>query len=91
MKVWWRSILHKLAEDDESPREGGTEPGEYGVVEPKGRRHFKKEEFVQQFHVTEKSNKTKIEKLWVLEQNLLALKKKKTKREKKIHLLNLTK
>ena len=36
--------------------------GECGIMESKGRRHFKKEEFVQQFHVMEKSNKIKTEK-----------------------------
>ena len=31
-------------------------------MESKGRGHFKNEEFIQQFHVTEKSNKIKTEK-----------------------------
>lgn len=83
MKVWGRSILRKFAEEDESPREGGTEPGEYGVMSSKGRRHFKKEEFVQQFHVMEKSSKIKIEKALGSGAELASLKKRKKLREKK--------
>lgn len=73
-----------MAEEDESPKEGDTEAGECGVMESKGRRHFKKEEFVQQFHVMEKSIKMKTEKALGSGAELPSLKKKKkTKREKR--------
>jgi len=53
-------------------------------MESKGRRHFKKEEFVQQFHVMEKSIKMKTEKALGSGAELASLKKKKkTKREKR--------
>ena len=54
--------------------------GECGIMESKGRRHFKKEEFVQQFHVTEKSNKIKTEKALGSGEELASLKKRKKTR-----------
>ena len=83
LKAQGRSILHKLAEEFESPKQRDTEkPAEHGVMESKGRGPFKNEEFVQQFHVTEKSSKIKTEKALGSGAGLASLKKKKKRTEK---------
>ena len=54
-------------------------------MESKGRRHFKKEEFVQQFHVMEKSNKIKTEKALGSGAEISSLKKEKNREKRFIY------